>query len=107
VVSALHEPSTRRATTLTLTYGTFLFSAPLVVVEKCGASKMPVAFGAAKSNVVELTRRAGHAIATRLFAELRDVDCTHFVTRVSYVLRSHGTSKFCDNVIMSFDIIVQ
>jgi len=72
VISVRHEPSTCRETTFTFTHGTFLFSAPLMVGDTRAASKMPIAFGAGDSNVRERARRAGHAIATRLVADVRD-----------------------------------
>ena len=68
-----HEQSTRRATPLTLTHGFFVHCALLVVDETRVASKMPVAFGTRESKVAEWT---GHAVTTRLVADVRDVTCT-------------------------------
>ena len=102
-----HEPSTRRASPLTLTYGIFVHCALLVIVVACAASKMPVALGAGDSKVGERARRASHAVATRLVTDVRDVPCTCFVARFTYVLLSHCPSKVGDHMIVSFEDIVQ
>ena len=71
VIFVRHNPSTRRATTLTFTYRFFRCGALLVVGETRAASKVPIAVVAAVSNVGECARRAGHAVATRLVAAVR------------------------------------
>ena len=38
---------------------------------------------------------------------MRDVTCTCLVAPFTYVIFSHGSSTFSDDVIMSFDIIIQ
>jgi len=48
----------------------------LVVREILAASKMPVTFGAELANMVERARRADHAVATSLVADVRDVTST-------------------------------
>jgi len=67
---------------------------------------MSITVVAGDSNVGERARRAGHEVATRLVADVRDVSCTCFVAPFTHVLSIHGTGKVNDHVIMSFDIIV-
>ena len=78
-----------------------------MVIETRATSKMPIAFVAGDSNVGDRARRAGHAVATLLVADVRDVTSTCFVPPFPRVLSSHGTCKICDRVIMYFDIMVQ
>ena len=76
VIFVRHDTSARRAIPLSFTYSYFLRGALLVVGEKRAASKMPVTFGTGVANMGERTSRAGHAVATRLIAVMRDVTCT-------------------------------
>ena len=73
---ARHESSTSRATSSSFANGAFLFSALFVVSETCVANKMPFACKAGNSIARELARGAGHRVATRLVAGVRDVTST-------------------------------
>ena len=78
-----------------------------MVVETRATPKMSIAAVAGDSKFGESAQRSGHAIGTRLVEDLRDVTSTCFVAPFTHVLSSHGTSKFCDHAIISFDIIVK
>ena len=78
-----------------------------MLVETLATSKMPIAVVAGDSKVGERARRASHAVATRLVTDVRDVPCTCFVARFTYVLLSHCPSKVGDHMIVSFEDIVQ
>jgi len=106
VIFVRHDPSTSRATALTFTYK-FFQCALLVFGEIRATSEVPIAVIAGDSNFGERTRRAGHAVATRLVADVRDVPSTCFVAPFKCVLFRHGSSKFCDHMIVSFDIIIK
>jgi len=79
VISVLHDTSTCRTTQLTLTHGFFCPCSLLVVGETRATSKIPIAVFEGESNVGDGTRRAGHAFATCLVADVRDVICTCLV----------------------------
>jgi len=107
VIAARHDPSARRATSLSFAHGKILLGALFVVSETRVASKMSVAFGTGDSNFGERARRAGHAIATSLVIGVRDVTCTRLSAPFTHVVSGHGTGKVSDHVIMSFNIIVK
>jgi len=107
VISALHEPSTRRATSFSFAHGTCLFSALFVVRETRVTSKVLVTFRTGDSIARECARGVDKAVARRLVAGVRDVTCTCLVAPFTHVLSSHGTSKLSDHVIMSLDIIIK
>jgi len=52
-------------------------------------------------------RRAGHAVTSRLVADVRDVTSTCSVACFTYILASHGTCKYCDHVIISYDNVIK
>jgi len=68
---------------------------------------MSVKFSAGLANLRERTRRAGHAVASRLIAGVRDVTFARYVARFTHVPPSHCSSKICDYVIMPFDIVIE
>ena len=70
-------------------------------------SKVPIAFRTEDYIARECARGAGHTVATRLVAGVRDNTCTRFVANFIYVSSIHGSSKKSDHVIMSFAIIVE
>ena len=78
-----------------------------MVRETRAASEMPVIFGAGVANMRERARRFAHAVATLLIAGMRDVTCTRSVARFTQVPSAHGSSKICDYVIVSFDIVIE
>ena len=103
-----HEPSTRRATPFTYAYRFFRCGAiPLLFGEKRVASKMSVPFDAGNSNFGDCARNAGHAVATRLVADVCDVTYTRLVATVTHLLSGRGSSKFSDHMIVSFSIIIK
>jgi len=107
VLFSRHEPSARLATPLTFAQRFPIRCAQHVVRETHGVSKVPIAVVAWDSNLRECARRNDHTIATRLFADVRDVAFTRLAASFTHVLLRHGIGKFSYDVIMSFDVIVK
>jgi len=107
VISVRQGPSTRRTTPLTLTHGFSVQCALLVIVETRVACIVPIAFRTGNSNVGERARKAGHAVATRLVAGVRNVTSTCLVETFTRVLSSRGSSKVSDHMIMPFNFVIK
>jgi len=109
VISACHEYAKHTATSLALTHA-LLLVAPLffpMLVETCIAPKVPVARVAGDSNALERARGAGHAVAARLVADLRDVTSISFVTPLANVTSRHRASYVRDHVVVMFRIVIE
>ena len=71
------------------------------------ASEMPVTFGAVLANLKERARCGSHAVAIILVAGVRYVTCARFVARVTHLPSSHGNCKFCEYVLVPFDVVIE
>jgi len=94
VISVRHDPSARRATSLSFAHGTFLFSAVFVVRETYVTSQMPVAFGTWE---FERWRTRTEGLPCNRYTSgrrLRDVSSKCFVAHFKHVPSSHGTIMF-------------
>jgi len=88
------EPSARLATPLTFAQRFSIQFVQIVIRETRGVSKVPMEVVAWDSNLRECARRTEHAIATRLFADVRDVACTrHFAPLHTYFLAMAAVSS--------------
>ena len=67
---------------------------------------MPVTLGVWVANMGERALKAGHAVASRLIAGVRDVACTRFVAPFTNVPSGQGGSKICEYVIVYFNIVI-
>jgi len=106
VVCGRRLPSTLLATPLTFAHRFLSRGALLVVRDTRGVSKMSVAVVAGDSDLRERARRTGRAIAIRLVTDVRDVTPTRLITTFTHILLGHGSRKFDNHVIMTFDIVV-
>ena len=77
-----------------------------MVRETREVSKMSVAVVAGDSDLCERAWRTGHAIATRLFTDVRDVTPSRFITTFTHIFLGHSSRKVDNHVIMAFDIVV-
>jgi len=78
-----------------------------MVGETRPTSKMSVTFVAVDASVGESTRRASHAVAACLVADMCYISPSTFMTCITYVIFSHYACKVSNHVIMSFDIVVE
>ena len=106
VIFASSESSAPTATSLTLTCG-FLLALFLMIAETRPTSKVSVTFFAGDSNAFVRTRRARHAVDTRLVTDVYHVSFTPFVASLTVVLFCHRARQICNLVIMSMDIVAK